>query len=459
MTDDTVFSPEPVSPEPGATPAQITRRTALLASLLALPGCSFFDRLFGDTKKPLPGKREDVLPVNEGLQAPHGMHPSVTLPAPVSTDWPMQGGVPSHLNGNAALPSSLHQAWSATIGDGSAYRRQVTSTPIVAGDTIFTMDSNATVSAFRASDGKRLWQTKTKPKKSRSTNIGGGIGYANGTVYASTGFSEVLALNAETGAINWRRGLDSPVRSAPTIVDGRIFVSTIDQILFGLSAKDGSRIWSFDASPTDTTLLGQPAPAYSSGIVITGFGSGDLVAIRGDSGAVSWSDSIAATSGQVGVAEISAITALPIVIGELVCAIGTGGLMVAVDLRAGRRLWEREVSGILSPAAAGDFIFITTTDQQVAALVARTGEVAWLTQLPQYKRPKTQGGPLTWTGPVLAGGELIYASRTNSMILVDAITGAITRTMKLPDAVTVPPIAANGTLYLITDDGALRAYR
>jgi outer membrane protein assembly factor BamB len=445
------------------------RRAALLrgaaaTSLLALSGCSFLDNLFNDTKKKLPGTREDVLPVTEGLQPPHGMRPTVVLPPATASDWPVQGGTPSHDAGNADLPDSIRQVWTASIGSGSAYRKQVTSTPVVAGDTVYTMDSTAVLSAFRVADGHRLWQTKTKPKRSRSTNIGGGIGYADGVLYAATGYSEVLAVDASSGAIKWRRPLDTPARSAPTVATlgngtSLLFLTTIDQQLTGISAADGKAVWSYDGTQVDTTLLGQPAPAYANDIVLAGFGSGDLVAIRADSGAVAWSDSIAAGTGQVGVAQISAITGQPVIMGELAFAIGTGGLMVGVDLRAGRRLWEREVSGILSPVAAGDFLFVTTSDQQVAALLGRTGEVAWLTQLPQYKRPKSKGAPITWTGPVLAGGQLIYGGMLDDMVMVDAVTGAITRTLKIPGSVTVPPIVANRTLYLITDDGALRAYR
>jgi outer membrane protein assembly factor BamB len=448
-------------------PACVARRTALLGAaaipLLALGGCAFFDNLFGDTKKHLPGKREDVLPVTEGLQAPHGLHPDVVLPAPVSTDWPVQGGTLSHDAGNAALPSTFKQVWSSSIGSGSAYRKQVTSTPIVVGDTVFTMDSRAVISAFSTDDGKRLWRTDTKPKKSRTTDLGGGISWAAGTIYASTGYSEVLALNAETGAVKWRKDLETPARSAPAVAlnegGGLLYVVTIDQELLALSVRNGELIWRYDGTPVDTTLLGQPAPAYGGGIVLSGFGSGDLVALRADSGAVAWSDSIAAGADQVGVAMISAITGQPIILGEIAIAIGTGGLMVAVDLRAGRRLWEREVSGNLSPVAAGDYVFVTTQDQQVAALLARTGEVAWLTQLPLYKRPKSKGAPITWTGPVLAGGQLIYGGMRDDLIMVDAVSGKITRTLKIPGSITVNPIAAHDTLYLLTDDGLLRAYR
>jgi outer membrane protein assembly factor BamB len=178
---------------PAGTTRRVLLRTGLMLPLLAASGCSVYDNLFNYTKKTLPGKREDVLPVTEGLEPPHGLRPTVTVPAQVARDWPVEGGALDHVAGNAALPATVRQEWATSIGSGSAYRRQVTCTPLVVGDTVFTIDSAATVSAFSTADGRRLWRTKTKPKKSRTTNIGGGIGYADGTLYASTGFSQVLA--------------------------------------------------------------------------------------------------------------------------------------------------------------------------------------------------------------------------------------------------------------------------
>lgn len=434
-------------------------RAAAVLPLAAVSGCAFFDTIFQDNKKKMAGKREDVLPVNEGLQPEHGIHATVTLPAPTTTDWPVEGGKTSHIAGNATLPANLHEVWRARMGVGNAYRRQITATPLAVGDTVFTMDSDATVSAFHASDGHMLWRRVTKPKASRTTNIGGGMGYADDTLYVTTGYSQVMALDPKTGAVRWLHMLNVPIRSAPTPGEGLLFMVTVDEVLVALSAHDGRQLWTYEASAADTSLLGHPAPAFVNGLVLAGFGSGDLVAVRGSSGAVAWSDSIAAAAGQAGVAQIAAISGQPIIIDDVAVAIGTGGLMVGEDLRGGRRLWEHEVSGILSPIAAGDFVFVTTTDQQPAAIVARTGEVAWLTQLPQYIRPKTKGGPLTWTGVVMANGMLIYTGMNNQIAMLDAITGKLLRTMKVKGSITVAPIVARNTLYLVDDHGFLRAFR
>ena len=435
-------------------------RAGAAASVLTLSGCGFFDTLFhGSLKKKMPGVREDVIPVTEGL-APSPTHPlTVSLPPPGATDYPVEGGTPSHIGGNQALPATFAEAWSGHIGLGSSYRHQITATPIVADGMVFAMDSNATVTAFRASDGKRLWDLPTRPKRMTGVNIGGGLGYQDGTLYVTTGFAQLIAIEAAHGVPRFVHSFNVPIRSAPTPVGKLVYFVTVDEVLVAASTADGHQMWNYEASPADTTLLGHPAPAVDEGFVVAGFGSGDLVTCSAISGAVTWTDNIAATTGQAGITQITAISGRPIIGEGVVVALGSGGLMVGEDLRVGRRLWERQVSGYLDPVAAGGFVFITSRDQIAAALSIRTGEVAWVTQLPQYKRPKTRGAPYSWTGATLANGKLIYTSLERRFLMVDAITGKLGGMTHSPGPISVPPVAAGDTLYVITDDGRIRAFR
>ena len=77
----------------------LSRRAALLAPL-ALGGCGLFDEWFGTKKKPLPGKREPMLPTRRGLSVDEGT-PKVILPPTCATRaWPQAGGNPAHAMGH-----------------------------------------------------------------------------------------------------------------------------------------------------------------------------------------------------------------------------------------------------------------------------------------------------------------------------------------------------------------------
>ena len=316
-------------------------RTASLMSAAALPGCSYLDDLFESEKTPIPGKRESIMVTTRGMVVDPSDHRPVDLPpAVLNADWAQAGGNPAHVIGNLVL-GDVKRSWQRSIGEGGGYRQKITASPVVAGGRIFTMDSDANVSSFDVATGNRHWSTDTQAKKDRSTNVGGGIAVAGDTLYVTTGRGEALALDAGTGKIKWRAPIGVPARSAPTVVGGQIFFATIDEKLLALSTADGKQMWSFQATAAATIVLGEPAPAFSDGLVVAGFGSGDLVAIRADTGTLAWSDNLAGARGRNSLSDLSAIRALPVILDNVVYAIGVGGLFLALDLRSGRRLWER----------------------------------------------------------------------------------------------------------------------
>ncbi len=437
---------------------RLPRRAALLLPLVA-GACSTFDDIFGSSKPPLPGKRETLTAVRRGLEIDPKNTEIVTVPPPATVaEWAQPGGGPTHRVGHVAV-AGFNPAWRASIGEGGGYRRKITAQPIVIPGRVVTMDSDGLVAAFDLENGSRIWRTDTQDDKDRSTNVGGGVSFADGTVYATTGRAELLALDAGSGAIRWRKPLGSPARSAATVADGRLVVLTLDDRLQSFSAATGDRQWVYQASSAATTLFGQAAPAVSDGIVVCGFGSGDLAALRADSGALAWTDSLASSRGRTSLVDLSAIRALPVIDAGRVYAIGAGGLLVELDLRSGRRLWEREVGGLQTPWLAGDWLFVQTLDQTLAAIGRRDGRVRWLLDLPRYDNPEKRRDPLYWTGPVLAGGKLILAGSNETAVSVNPADGTIIGRIDLRGAAAVSPVAAAGTLFIVSDDGTLQAYR
>ena len=437
---------------------RLSRRSVVLLPAL-LGGCSWFEGLLNDDKPPLPGKRIALMNTHHGLDVDEN-HARVVLPPPVANaDWPQAGGNPAHVMGHLAVGDTLQAAWRVDIGEGGGYRRKITAQPVIAGGRVFTMDSDAVVTAYDVASGAQLWRVDTQAEDDRSTNVGGGIAVDGDTLYAGTGRAEVLALEAATGKIRWRKTVSSPVRSAPTVAEGRIFVATLDNQLQALATDDGRRLWGFQAQPAETTVLGLPAPAYAEGLVVAGFGSGDIVGLRATSGSVAWSDSLAASRGRNSLLDLSAVRGLPVVSDGRVYVGGLGGLTISLDLRTGRRLWEREVATGDMPWLAGDWLFLLSTEGQVAALARADGAVAWVTQLPLYQDEEKKRDPIRWIGPVLAGDRLILGSTDARAVAVSPYTGEIMGEQKLSGAMSVPAAVAGRTVYVITDDATLVALR
>jgi outer membrane protein assembly factor BamB len=446
--------------ESPASLGRLTRRAALLGPLGLLSGCGLFNGSWFNTPKvPLPGKREDILFGQSTLQPDDSSSQPVSVPsAVVNPDWPQAGGNPTHVMGNLAA-GRLSEAWHASIGARGGYRSMIPCAPVVAGGRVFTMDPDAVIRACDLRSGDRIWETETRGKKDRGTNVGGGISVDGNTLYAATGLAELLAIDTATGAIHWRKAIDVPARSAPTIADGKLFFPNAADQLIALSQKDGSPIWNHQAQSAQTDVLGQPAPAFQDGIVIAGFGSGDIVALSSDSGSVIWGDSLASAGSSSNLADISAIRGLPVISNGRVFAIGLGGLMLSLDLPSGRRLWQHNVAGGDTPWVAGDWLFILTLQQQLAAISLDNGQVRWIVDLPRWKNEKKQTGDVYWRGPVMVDGTLITVGTTHEIQVRSAADGRLINHARLPDEATITPVVADRTLLVLTNDGSVTAFR
>jgi outer membrane protein assembly factor BamB len=426
-------------------------------ALLPLAGCGLFD---DDPKTVLPGRREDVLSVGAGLTVDETDTTAVTLPPPVADgEWAQAGRVPSHEAINAAV-SSFKLAWRQSFGKGQTGRGALTAEPVVSGGHVFVMDTDAVVSCFDLGSGSRIWRTETKPKKGRSSNVGGGLCVVDNTVFVVDGLAESLALNAQDGSIRWRVNVGTPGRSAPTVVDGRMFFGTIDEKLFALDAADGKVVWTYQATSGETVVLGQPAPAVVGNTVLAGFGSGDIVALRASTGEMLWSDTLGSTGGRNSVMDFSSVHGLPVISDGTAYVISVGQVLTAIDLRSGRRLWERQVAGKDGLVICGNWLFVLSSDQQLACVDKTNGHVRWVTVLPRYRNMKKSKNPVAWSGPLLANGALLCVSDfpKQGLIRVDALTGKVLDTVALPAGGAMSPVAAGGRVLVVTDDGALSVF-
>ncbi|MDI2090440.1 outer membrane protein assembly factor BamB family protein [Commensalibacter oyaizuii] len=446
-----------------------SRRSLLLASGsgMLLAACGHKDH-----KPVLVGQRVNVFSSGAGLMVDKDDQTPITIPPPViEHQWMLEGRVPSHASIHSAI-GGVRKLWDCSIGSGNSEpsplafialgskgRGIINTTPVVDGDRFYTMDAVGKVTAFDSSSRKVLWRLNPNKKGSKSSNLGGGIGLTSDALYIVDGVAETLRVDRETGKVVWRVDLGTPGRSAPTIVGDRVFFGTIDGSLFCLDAKTGTQLWSYRTGSVDTKLFGQPAPAYFSGILVAGFGTGDLVALRAQTGEEIWTDTLG-RSGRDSYTDFSAVSALPIIVDGTVYAISLGSVLVAIDVRSGRRLWEREASGQNAMVAIADWLFVLSLDQQLACLDRITGRVRWVTQLRRFKNVEKSSNPIAWYGPVLGGGQLICISdfSENGLVTVDPATGKVTKVVKTDITPALAPVIVNERLLVVGQDGKLTAF-
>jgi outer membrane protein assembly factor BamB len=431
---------------------------SLAASLLA--GCGVLNRSRPTT--PVVGDRVSVLSTDPDVQVDAATAAlPFALPEPAANDsWAQPGATPSKSVGHLALGSALSTAWSVSIGQGSSLDARLAAAPVVANGTVYTIDTTATVRAFDARTGGQRWAAQFGTERGNNASLfGGGVAVDGARVYATNGLGFVAALDAATGAPVWQVRPGGPLRGSPTIAGDTLYVMSQDNQIYSLKTADGTSNWSATAAVEIAGVFGTGAPAFAQGTVVAGFSSGELNAYRYENGRLVWQDALARTSISTSVADLSDIDASPVVDNGQVFAVGQGGRMVALDLISGQRIWELNLAGIATPWVIGDWIFAVTDDAKVMAIARQTGKIRWINQLPAFENPRAKRGPISYVGPVLAGGRLILAGDNGVLVNIDPATGAFQSQTNVGAPVSLSPVVAGGTLYLLDDRGRLHAFR
>ena len=440
-----------------------TRLTAAaaLALMAGLSGCGVFKGK-GKPATPTVGNRVAILsrvdtsakvdPALEGVAV-------VLPPATENADWAQAGGTANKSYGNLALAASPSLVWTARIA-GSNPKQRLAAAPVVGGGIMFVMDTAGIMHAFDAKTGAERWQKSFQIKGDGASSIyGGGASVAEDRVYVTTGLGEVAALNVATGEQLWKVKPAGPLRGSPTIAFGSVFVMTQANQIVALNAADGTQVWNAAASVGQTGVFGVAAPAAGQGTIIAGYSTGELIAYRYENGRELWTDALARTSLSTSVGVLTDIDADPIIDRGRVYALGQGGRMAAYELVTGQRIWELNLAGISTPAVAGDWIFTLTDDARLLCIARSSGKVRWLTQLAPYRNVAKKKDPLFWSGPVLAGDRLWFVNSLGQVFSAAASDGQPVLVADVKAPITLAPIVAGSTLYVLDDNGKINAFR
>ncbi|GIV16772.1 MAG: hypothetical protein KatS3mg022_2207 [Armatimonadota bacterium] len=302
------------------------------------------------------------------------------------------------------------------------------------------------------------------------------------------------ALDAETGRVIWRYPTDQPLdaqfRTTPAVADGIVYVGATDGNLYALSAATGKVLWTFR---TQGAVLSPPTVVDD--VVYFGSADGRVYAINARTGEPIWRGgfrTLDAVNGAVAVADgmvyfISAdqtlyaaaaatglllwrmrlpgtLYALSPVVADRNVYVVASNVLYVLQARSGRQLWARTLSDdiVAEPVAGNSMIYVLTRDGRVWAF-DNTGKLLWNTKEPVFTNQVV-------APPTLAGNVLIIGTTRGGIYALDASNGSVLWKYLLQSSsstperptftdITAPPVVANGTLYIVSDDGSLTTFR
>ena len=446
----------------GDVAACLRMRSAVVLAMLVVSACSSLPDWMGGSPteiKRTPGERVNVVTSELSLK------PDASL-ADVPVDVPEQTNLPewrsmndAMLTAHIGLTGVTHEQ-SATIGDGNGFSRSVVSSPVVAGGMVFAMDAAGVVSAHDEHDISDVkWTDDTGHLKHENDALGGGVAYADGVVYATTGFGNLRALDATTGAMKWSMSVGAPVRGAAAVSGNTVVVLTADNQTLAYDAATGQPKWEHRGIRETAGYFSIVSPVISDDVVVAVYSSGEVFALRLDSGSVIWSDTLASSVRTKAAAVFSGIDANPIVQEGVVVVTNASGEMQASALLNGRPLWQQHIGSHSTPWSAGNVLYVLSDTHDIAAVMKRDGAIRWATSLAVHdERDPTKDKTPPLYGPILSANAILVIDAGGTLTSFKPTDGSRIDSYDLASDIVTAPVIANGAMYVVTKSGKLHKY-
>jgi outer membrane protein assembly factor BamB len=246
--------------------------------------------------------------------------------------------------------------------------------PTVGYGRVYLAQQKGLFFALDAQTGRVHWRKSNGRCAASSPTIGKGVVYQSymhpveclQDQAGADGF--VVAWDADTGRELWRFK-SSPIESSPLLKGRRLFVGAWDHGVYALNARNGKRIWRFEADDQVNT-----SAAYWRGRIFIASDGGMLYSLSARTGKLLWS---AGSQSRFGSREF--FYATPTVAHGRVYIGNTDGTMYVFGAKTGRLLWARPLGTYIYGAAAvyKRKVFVGTYDGHFYALDAATGDTVW----------------------------------------------------------------------------------
>jgi len=378
------------------------------------------------------------------------------------SSWTHRGNNAAHALPHGTLSPTPVLVFSSKAGSGNEKRARITAEPVSDGTRVYTMDSHAVVVAHGLGGGAVWSSDLTAPGERAGSGSGGGLALSGGTLFATTTFGELVALDAASGAVKWRQKFEAAVDGAPTVSGGKVFVSSANSIAYAVETDTGRIAWRRAGVPTQHGASGVAAPAVSGNVVVYPLANRSLLGIDSGSGDIRWVARV--SGGRAGAARsvMRAFTGEPVIKDGLVYAATSAGRAVAVGLQDGKIRWSANEGAQGTMAVAGGSVYFVNDQARLVRLSARDGDKIWEVPLPRYEKadePRKFKAIFPAYGPILAGGRLWVASGDGVLRSFNPDDGALLGAVDLPAGAASRPITVAGLLLLMTEQGNLVGLR
>ena len=350
---------------------------------------------------------------------------------------------------NAPKPKTLKQIdsklkitqnWSTSVGKWHKNFGYLKLKPVLKDGLIYTADPSGLVQAVDQSKGAIKWSTQLK------SNFISGPAVGEGVIAIGTNTSSLILLSQASGKQLWQASLSSELLSPPAIAQHKVIAKTIDGKVYAFDLSTGKQLWSLDHGSPNLVLKASSSPVVMSNLVLIGFSDGKLDAIELQTGRLVWQRSITYATGSSDVERLVDIDADPIIKGNIAYLASYQGYIGALSLDSGEFLWRKPASVYKDMLLQDNTLYVTDSNDILWSIDGHTGKVNW-----KQTAFKARG----LTEPSLIMNNLVVGDKLGYLHFIDTQTGEILARSQLSNGISVTPLVARKTLYVLTNNGLL----
>ena len=337
----------------------------------------------------------------------------------------------------------LDKRWSRSVGNGQGdglYRLN----PLLADGVIYAVSEEGELAAFDANSGKLRWESELE------IPISGGVGKYRDSLLLGGADGLVMRLSAEDGSEIWRQPVTGEVLAAPQSNGQVVVAQAYDGKLMAFDYETGDKLWTFSNDVPVLTLRGTSTPIIYNDFVIAGFADGKVIAVSLDSGSVVWEARVAIAQGRSEIERIVDIDGTMAVQGAELYVASYQGRIVALEMRAGRKLWQRNVSAVSGVSVGFGNVYVADEDGTVSAFLRNGQSIRW---------QNIELGYRELSRPTPIGSYVAVVDFEGYLHLLSQVDGVIVgRDRPDSDGARADMIAKGNILYVYGNSGELIAY-
>ena len=280
----------------------------------------------------------------------------------------------------------INTVWSKKIGQGAG-EKSLRIQPKIQGKRVISASPDGKVKSHFADSGKEIWTVDIKDifeEQNFSSELSGNSDVLTGGVEANSEYvfvcsasGHLFALNQIDGSFAWKAAISSESLSPPKVDNDLVVVQTIDGKVAGYDVSDGRRSWEYVAKIPPLTLRGTSSPMFYDDIIIAGFSNGRVAFITRDDGLAAYEQIIGVPEGVSDLEKLVDLDGEMAVENNVLYVSGYQGRLIAIDLRAGEILWEKEASSLVGVSFGFGNVYLVSADGKVIAYNSANGREVW----------------------------------------------------------------------------------